>query len=320
MKKKRKAAKRTARERTNAASRNSRTSKDPERLVSIDGIAGFTTSFAKMLQTRGSTLARRHTTRADTRQDVDDVEDGRSPISEGDNIEMTPMQASNSPAIPVTSPTRANQPRSPLSTASETSSTSATPSMHVPQSFGQALSLPATWLRTYFRRIRHAHDDAAKGHALERAERRQHVFATGTDAAATRSVSIDPNLPAARRAREQAHAEAAIIEGEGVGWGLGSFGIREHRESAARLQSARDQLQDERLLGSSADDEAGPPSRPAPGEQAELKAEEEAGDGEWEHLEQTTSSGSGSEQNGTRSPGRRKDAERKQEQMRGWSW
>ena len=43
---------------------------------------------------------------------------------------------------------------------------------------------------------------------------------------------------------------------DGAGWGLGSFGIKEHQESAKRLEEARTRLNEDRLLPESTDAQA----------------------------------------------------------------
>ena len=109
--------------------------------------------------------------------------------------------------------------RQPPSSNSETSSTSRTPSLHAPRTAGEFFAFPATWLQIYFRRLRHAHEEAARKSALEQAERRKRV---------------------------------PTIAGSGVpdeGWGLGQYGVHEHAQSSRRLAEAGRRLRSEQLLG-----------------------------------------------------------------------
>ncbi|OCF32689.1 hypothetical protein I316_05610 [Kwoniella heveanensis BCC8398] len=130
------------------------------------------------------------------------------------------------------------------STTSETSSTSATPSLHPPRTLGQLLSFPTTLLVIYLRRLRKAHEEATKQQALARAERRQRVF---HEAGAVAGVG------GGGETSNSARFERGVVLGgdEDVGWGLGRFGIKEHEESARRLRAAGERLNEERLLGRS---------------------------------------------------------------------
>lgn len=87
----------------------------------------------------------------------------------------------------------------------------------------------------YIRRLRKAHEEATRRRAVEQAERRARV----------------PNIAA----------------GADDGWGLGSFGIREHQESTWRLQEADRQLRANALLEEDEedDDEVRPPRPSARG-------------------------------------------------------
>jgi hypothetical protein len=106
----------------------------------------------------------------------------------------------------------------PPSSNSETSSTSQTPSLHSPRTAGEFLSFPTTWLQVYFRRLRHAHVEAARKRAVEQAERRKRV------------PTITGNAPPED------------------GWGLGAYGAHEHAESTRRLQEAERRLRAGQLI------------------------------------------------------------------------
>ena len=287
--------------------------------ASATAMAGFTSSVAGILRNRTGTLSRRNTGRSGSRGDE---EVGTSAGIEMETLRRstqsppsdTPADNSAIAAVPDPSdpdpdpaPVRGSTPAATgrvgfstppdsrngamqQSTNSETSSTSATPSLHPPRTFGQLVSFPTTWLQVYFRRLRRAHEDAARKAALEQVERRQQVFErraeTRQDAATLHAARVD----------------AAAVEGDNLGWGLGSFGIKEHRESAKRLQAARERLQENRLLSTAGDETEGETT------EAEI-AEPEAGpstrrvrydttptreESEWEDMDEdtgTTSSG-----------------------------
>lgn len=233
--------------------------------ASANAMAGFTTSVTGILRNRSATLVRRSTTRSvpsDSRvRDVEEGLDGRansSPAIEMENLggRRSGDRASRAGTNGTNGTGRVeftNTPTPPdsrtgavmQSTNSETSSTSATPSLHTPRTFGQLMSFPINGLQVYLRRLRRAHEEAARQAALQRVERRQAVFESSRRESATGGGAHAEGPPVTNSA---ALAEAALIDGEGVGWGLGSFGIKEHRESAMRLQAARERLQEGQLL------------------------------------------------------------------------
>jgi len=298
--------------------------------ASANAMAGFTSSVAGILRNRNATLTRRSTMRSE-RQNTGDEEEGAL----GSNIEMERLQSrvrtqtpqpseagtgggaasaaerpgrSGTPgagrvefsAQTTTTPPDSRNGNIQQSTNSETSSTSATPSLHPPRTLGQLVSFPATWLQVYFRRLRRAHEDAARKAALAQVERRQQVFER-RDRETRRD---EAELAAAR-------AEAALAEGEGVGWGLGSFGIKEHRESAKRLQAARERLQSDRLLSRTDEanealetsQEAGP-STTEPRDRPDETERSRRDESEWEDVEEED------EETGTTSSGGARDAGR----------
>ncbi|KAK8854613.1 hypothetical protein IAR55_003352 [Kwoniella newhampshirensis] len=236
------------------------------------------------------------------------------------------------------------------STNSETSSTSATPSLHPPTTLGQLFSYPTTWLAVYLRRLRKAHEEAAKSQALERAEKRQKVFSEGGEAARPDSVigtssGGGPGIGLAQAQRASARQEAGVVSGEDVGWGLGRFGIRKHEESARRLRQAGEIMSDNRLLSgqvgeSTPDEVVGESSRTgtmalAP-ETSGRTAAGLAGDGDWEDIDSsndTSSSGAAAAARRKASNGKGKRKAEGQEQGErpdqpvdrtgqgsGWSW
>ena len=302
--------------------------------ASANAMAGFTSSVAGILRNRNNTLTRRSTMRSE-RRNTGDEEEGTL----GSNIEMERLQsrirtqtpqpseagtgggpASATAERPVrtgtpglggsgrvefhpqttTTPPDSRNGNIQQSTNSETSSTSATPSLHPPRTLGQLVSFPATWLQVYFRRLRRAHEEAARKVALEQVERRQQVFERRD-----RETRRDEAELAA------AHAEAALAEGEGVGWGLGSFGIKEHRESAKRLQAARERIHGDRLLSTTdeaneereATAEAGP-SVPEQRERPGGAERSRRDDSEWEDVEEED------EETGTSSSGGARETRR----------
>jgi hypothetical protein len=290
--------------------------------ASATAMAGFTSSVAGILRNRTGTLSRRGTHRSNSRGDEEDGTTAgiemetlrrstQTPQPDTAPVEPTAATTDSTAApAPVRAPTPGTTGRvgfstppdsrngaTQQSTNSETSSTSATPSLHPPRTIGQLISFPTTWLQVYFRRLRKAHEDATRKVALEQVERRQQVFER-RDRESRRDEIV---LQAAR-------AEAAVVDGENLGWGLGSFGIKEHRESAKRLQVARDRLQEDRLLGPSTTEEvegevtegedampeAGPSTRRVTVQDGPRRDGRE--ESEWEDVEEdtgTSSSGDG---------------------------
>ena len=274
--KKRKAARRAAKQRqlerqnTNRGGSNRGSSLADVRQASANAMAGFTTSVAGILRQRSTTTVRRVGRGGDEEDAV--VE------SNGSAIEMTRIRSGtpspdsvsgagsgsapgsgarvgfNTPSDTRTEPTTNQQ-----STNSETSSTSQTPSLHPPQTFGQLVAYPATAIQLYLRRLRRAHEDAAKKKALQQVELRQQVFErrerTRREEEGLTS-DDEAHRPAKRTSKRQRASRSGALAGDdGVGWGLGSFGIKEHRESARRLAVARERLQEDRLLSDSQGDD-----------------------------------------------------------------
>lgn len=285
-KRKRKAAKRAARQRSTTQIR-ARSASLAQNITDAPAAAlsGLSNSVAGILRNRASTLTRRRRSQSiASGQPAGDVEEGieleslgtggrprrtDSPQSiqvQGRTSAQGPNQGqtSSTPHVEFSEGTvdRAGLP----STNSETSSTSATPSLHAPRSVGQFLALPTIWLQIYLRRLRRAHENAATRQALERAELRQRVFAAGSGANSGAGIGgrhgvsghgegVAGNTTGGTGGGEggatlrAARAEAAVVEGDGIGWGLGSFGIKEQREGARRLAEAGQMMRQERLLG-----------------------------------------------------------------------
>lgn len=165
---------------------------------------------------------RRRSQRSQSRRDVeegilDDDEDDGEAIELGVVRVAEPAQGPDS-VTENGSGSGASNVRHPQSSNSnsDTSSTSRTPSLHAPRSVAEFVAFPATWLQVYIRRLRKAHEEATRRRAVEQAERRARV--------PTMAASADD------------------------GWGLGSFGIREHQESTWRLQEADRQLRADMLI------------------------------------------------------------------------
>ncbi|RSH82302.1 hypothetical protein EHS25_006012 [Saitozyma podzolica] len=285
-KRKRKAAKRAARQRSTTQIR-ARSASLAQNITDAPAAAlsGLSNSVAGILRNRTSTLTRRRRSQSiASGQPAGDVEEGieleslgtggrprrtDSPQSiqvQGRTSAQGPNQGqtSSQPHVEFSEGTveRAGLP----STNSETSSTSATPSLHAPRSVGQFLALPTIWLQIYLRRLRRAHENAATRQALERAELRQRVFAAGSGAnggaglggrhgVSGNGEGVAGDTDGGAGGGEggaplrAARAEAAVVEGDGIGWGLGSFGIKEQREGARRLAEAGQMMRQERLLG-----------------------------------------------------------------------
>ena len=331
-KKKRKAAKAAARERAALGNKgtghnrhSSLTTMADVRTLSSNVMATFTSSVASMVRNRNITLTRRRTARSGSPAYTEDVEEGIHSAGHDEAMKMSDLRSSSRPGTP--RPTEdhielSTSPERNIGTTSETSSTSATPSLHPPHSLGQALTFPATWLHVYIRRLRRAHEDATKSQALQRAELREKIFAS-SEAGPSR-LPDDPSSQAHHSGRAQrlgrsaAVAEAAVIEEDGTGWGLGSFGIREHRESSQRIQSARDQLRENRLLDpTDEEDGAGDSGKATAGDVG--RDGDAGGDEGWEDVVESNSSGNGQDQM-TGPELKEKPPETKAGSGSGWSW
>ncbi|GMK54107.1 hypothetical protein CspeluHIS016_0106930 [Cutaneotrichosporon spelunceum] len=145
-----------------------------------------------------------------------DVEEGVSDGEGGEVIELGTIRLEEPPHQSEHSGASGGRQQQSSNSNSGTSSTSRTPSLHAPRSVGEFVAYPATWLQVYIRRLRKAHEEATRRRAVEQAERRARV----------------PN----------------IATSADDGWGLGSFGVREHQESTWRLQEADRQLRVNALL------------------------------------------------------------------------
>ncbi|WVQ72010.1 hypothetical protein IAR50_001554 [Cryptococcus sp. DSM 104548] len=291
--KKRKQAKAAARAtRAIAKSRNGLGGRT--RTNSFAGLAdGFTTGVTSILRTsRAGTLTRRATMRRSTTDDIlaeegalkeDDLSSRRRPQTSntpGEVIEEgEPHVGFSQPSHEHTGEGSSTNRHRQQSTNSETSSTSATPSLHAPRTVGEVFSYPSTWVVVYLRRLRRAHQEAAKKAAIERAEIRQRVFEQGDRS---------------ERGREGARLEAGVANGDDVGWGLGRFGVREHQESARRMREAGDILNEERLLGDTR--RSGSRRRAEEGEEGDnpsrgpVRDGRETTDTEWEDLDTSSDS------------------------------
>ncbi|WVQ95143.1 hypothetical protein IAU59_002237 [Kwoniella sp. CBS 9459] len=281
--KKRKQAKAASRARAAAASNarnDSSSAANRLRATSLSDMAdGFSTGVTSILRTSraaAGTLTRRNT-----------VREGEDHLAEEGAIELSPMGASASAnggggagrdreregghhvefdrsATLGTGEESLSRGRGGQSTTSETSSTSATPSLHPPRTLGQLLSFPTTLLVIYLRRLRKAHEEATKQQALARAERRQRVFheggglnggggggGVGGAAIGSHAGGVGGATSGMAESSNAARFERGAVLGgdEDVGWGLGRFGIKEHEESARRLRAAGERLNEERLLG-----------------------------------------------------------------------
>ncbi|WVF67483.1 hypothetical protein IAT40_002239 [Kwoniella sp. CBS 6097] len=275
--KKRKQAKAASRVRSAAAS-NSRQNESSSaanrlRATSLSGMAdGISTGVTSILRTSraaAGTLTRRNT-----------VREGDDHLAEEGAIELSPMGANansgrerenvstntsgrerdrdregghhvefDRSATLGTGEESLSRGRGGQSTTSETSSTSATPSLHPPRTLGQLISFPTTLLVIYLRRLRKAHEEATKQQALARAERRQRVFHEAGGGAGL-GIGIGAAGAGAEIGNSAKFERGVVLGGdEDVGWGLGRFGIKEHEESARRLRAAGERLNEERLLG-----------------------------------------------------------------------
>lgn len=307
--KKRKAAKKAARQRAldratgGLASRTRGSSLASGGAQAVAGVKGFTSSMGAMLRTRSSTLIRRNTARSNTDDAPTDEEHGRmgsdsAGARRGEEFELEDLGQARvsspvtdtggaadrdrpdrigsgagsavggaagsglAPRVVFTSPPGS---RTNPTTNSETSTTSATPSLHIPRSVGQLFLFPTTWLQVYLRRLQHAHEDAARKQALQRAERREQVLARRPSRGAGEAGEAGPSEGEGDHARgaaagggggggggvgrAAARLERGVVQEDEVGWGLGRFGILEQREGARRVQEARDRLAADRLLG-----------------------------------------------------------------------
>ena len=292
--------------------------------ASANAMAGFTSSVTSILRNRSGTLSRRHRRMSGP----GDIEEGEatgnnvemeilgtgiirtSPEGSGDGNDLNdhrdshrPQSAPSTPSAP--SRVEFSEPADRESRArdtsnSETSSTSATPSLHPPRTLGQLFSFPTTWLQVYLRKLQKAHQEAARKQVLQRVEIREQDAAGNHHAAVT---GRDPDEPSPG-------LEGLPLGDEGAGWGLGSFGIKEHQESAKRLEEARTRMNEDRLLPSTGHPHASSSSRREAGTTAEdaqagpsrHRQDNTGRDGtgglegedQWEDMEDTSGSGTSS--------------------------
>lgn len=222
-------------------------------------IVGITSGVAGIWRNTNAGSIRRRTTTSSHSENVAQDEETGHAASPSEEVEAR----STGPRVTVVENAveRAEAPRGPQSVASGTpgsssstdSSTSRTPSLHAPGSIGSVLRYPATWLQIYMRKLRIAHEAAATKKAAERENLRLKVFA-GATLANPGTTAVNDSIRRERR-REQSRSGPrdaatgnAMDEGDGYGWGLGSFGLRAQQEGRQRLQEAHRQVREGRLL------------------------------------------------------------------------
>ena len=279
-KKKRKSAQRAARRRADHASGRKKTSVAGIVDAGTASMAGFTSSMAGILRASSSNFTRR---RKASNLQVDEEDPSIELEVIGSDGSRRPSEAQNQQSSSLSPPSRvefssdtadnAEGRGRKASTVSESSSTSATPSLHRPGSLGQLLAFPTSWLQIYLRQIRRAHQEATKQQVLERADKRRQVLET----------------PAGQGRQS---TRGALVNDGDLGWGLGHYGIREHQESARRLDVARERLQQDRLLPTTSE-ELGPldpaDSGPCTGP-GTLQGRTGGDSGQWEDVEGETTS------------------------------
>ena len=295
---------------------------------SVSFMVALASSAAGYLHRRAGDLSPGHAARMTGTQCAgSDAEDGQHfpPVTE--SIQMRPVRstsvaASQSHGQDHEEFRTPSESRNIPSLSLETSSNSGTPSMHLPFTLRQLMAFPTAGLQAYLRRLRRAHDDAAKTEALSRAERREQNSALPMEGDSY-ALPQDERLATmkiirARKAKRRGHAETLTTRGDGIGWGLGKFGINEHREGEARLKAARNQAQEDRLISPmNAEADRGRSICPV-GELPSNGTKE----GEWEDVDDSTSSGG----DGGRDQAERSDARRRKPPDRtdgsgsGWSW
>nr|XP_031863953.1 uncharacterized protein CI109_000597 [Kwoniella shandongensis]KAA5531025.1 hypothetical protein CI109_000597 [Kwoniella shandongensis] len=320
------------------------------RAGSLAGIAdGFTSGVTSILKnSRSGTLTRRQTARSYSNDghraeegglgiEMDDLGRRRETREDSQHVEFEAGPSGGESVTNSNSRAGGNGGgTNRQSTNSETSSTSATPSLHPPSSLGQLFAYPTTWLVVYMRRLRKAHEEAAKQLALNRAERRQKVFADGGDDKEHRRGDLRGGINtsgssnggiAAGLAQVHRSMAAGAPSGDDVGWGLGRFGIREHEESARRLRQAGEIMADNRLLNGDRDRSTAGPSGTTNADGVGV----EGADGDWEDIDSSNDTSSSGEaaaarrRNAAKKKGKEKaDGQGQQAigrgQGSGWSW
>ncbi|TXT10415.1 uncharacterized protein COLE_04349 [Cutaneotrichosporon oleaginosum] len=216
----------------------------------------------------GGSLARVRMRRARPRRDVEEgISDGEVA---GEVIELGTVRVEEPPAQSEHSGASGGRQPQSSNSNSDTSSTSRTPSLHAPRSVAEFVAYPATWLQVYIRRLRKAHEEATRRRAVEQAERRARV----------------PNMAASAD----------------DGWGLGSFGIREHQLRADVLleEDGEDEEEEDEMVRHARTSARGSvrtsrrnsvahrsfrgEAQPQALREHELEHEHEHDDGEWEDV------------------------------------
>ncbi|KAJ9110447.1 hypothetical protein QFC19_001573 [Naganishia cerealis] len=203
-----------------------------------DGVqdSGTAISSAREQNNRLGSFARRITIRT-TRS--------RTAHASADEIEMRPMAAKDEDetAPPVESPQTARR-RNPEHRVRRertfvTESTSSDASPLPLESVSGVFAYPINAILRYVRYLRSGHEQATKAKVEKRANLRRKVFESGSrrlSANETTTANADPGHDS-----EPLGLSANVLSGseENVGWGLGSFGIREAAEGERRLTQAQ---------------------------------------------------------------------------------
>lgn len=136
------------------------------------------------------------------------------------------------------------------------------------ESVSGILGVPINFVLRWFRRLQSGHEEATKEQVIKRVQARNRAFKTGGPTGAPgvpgtatprRNSQIYLDVSGEGPGREGFSDHGLVIQDvlggtdDNVGWGLGSFGMREAAEGERRLREVRERVRNERLLRESDD-------------------------------------------------------------------
>jgi hypothetical protein len=169
-----------------------------------------------------------------------------------DEIEMQPMPSNEREGEVTSAPENAQQPgrrRNPQHRVRRertfvTESTSSDASPLPLESVSGVFSYPINAILRYVRYLRSGHEQATKAKVQKRANLRRKVFESGSRRISANNEDVSADAAAGQESGGEPVTRIALgnaLSGsaENVGWGLGSFGIREAAEGERRLTQAQ---------------------------------------------------------------------------------